>query len=77
MSCTTDINSLIRVGMRLFTKDGRIVGNAQVTRVGNPVAISKYWRGAPPVYTITTDSGDTTNLTEAEIASVFHLTREG
>ena len=37
--------------------------------------VKKYWPGAPPIYGIETDYGNTADLTESEILNLFYLER--
>ena len=58
---------LILAGQPLFTKDGRIMGNARVTEVSE--------QNGQSCYGIVTDFGNTAQLTAREIQNNFYLQR--
>lgn len=66
-----DPSGTLELHRQLCTKDGRRLGNAFITKIGNTMSIADF--KPEPCYTVLTDAGSQVRMIESEIRDAFYI----
>lgn len=66
-----DPSGTLELHRQLCTKDGRRLGNAFITKIGNTMSITDF--KPEPCYTVLTDAGSQVRMIESEIRDAFYI----